>query len=233
MIKDILTKRFNTKHWDRSKEISTEIVTYITDCLHKAPSKMSVLDYKVVLITDSPEGLKLKNWLFHEHTWNHNGGRAPVNSPNDGKRDYNGQYLAPILIAWLNPIERPHEGIVNGNRVIFPDFTMRQNNIFISNAIAMMAAEEQGLNTAFGSCHDHHEIPKKLGFDGYVCPIVLGIGYATDMTDDLINGRFKIPVLDNDDQNKVLGTCLVNLPAQYDKPNRLLRPAKDELIKIF
>jgi hypothetical protein len=83
----ILTKRFNTKHWDRSKEITEETVTYIADCIHKSPSKMSMLDYKVVLITDSPEGLEFKKWLFYEHTWNHNGGRAPANSPEDGKRD--------------------------------------------------------------------------------------------------------------------------------------------------
>ena len=233
MIKDILTKRFNTKHWDRSKEVTEEMVTYIADCMHKAPSKMSVLDYKVVLITDSPKGLEFKKWLFYEHTWNHNGGRAPANSPKDGKRDYNGQYLAPILIAWLNPIEGPTEGIVNGGRVIFPDFTMRQNNIFISNAIAMMAAEEQGLNTGFGSCHDHHEIPKKLGFDGYVCPIVLGIGHGTDMITDIENDNYLISVVDPIDQNKILGTCLVNLPAHYEKPNRLLRPSKEELINII
>jgi hypothetical protein len=233
MIKDILTKRFNAKHWDRSKEVTEEMVTYIADCIHKAPSKMSIFDYKVVLITDSPKGLELKKWLFYEHTWNHNGERAPTDSPKDGKRDYNGQYLAPILIAWLNPIDRPPEGVVDGNRVVFPDFTMRQNNIFISNSIAMMAAEEQGLNTGFGSCHDHYEIPKKMGFDGYACPIVLGIGYGTNMITDVENDNCLIPIFDPTDQNKILGTCLVNLPAHYEKPNRLLRLSKEELINVI
>jgi len=230
MIKDILSKRFNAKHWDYSKEISPAIVDYVTDCIHKAPSKMSVLDYKVVLITDSQQGVEIKNWLFYEHTWNFNGDRAFNKLQSEGHRDYNGQYRAPILIAWLNPSNSPADGIVNGERVVFPGIRMRQNNIFISNAIAMLAAEEQGLNTGFGSCHDHSEVAAKLGFPDYTCPIVLGIGYGADMTDDLNNQRYKIPVTDPTDQNKLLGTCLVNLPAHYKKPNRLLRSSKEQLI---
>jgi hypothetical protein len=233
MILDILTQRFNTKHWDRDKPISEETLTYITDCLHKAPSKMSLVNYKVIIVTDSETGLEFKKWLFYDHTWNHNGDRAPVDSPNDGQRDYNGQYLAPILLVWLNPINTHTEGIVDGQRVNFPDFMMRQNNIFISNAVAVLAAGEQGLNTGFGSCHDPEEVALKLGFKDYSCPIMLGVGYAADMTVQVKNDDWLISVVDPNETNKILGTCLVNLPSSYEKPNRLLRPAKENMILIL
>jgi hypothetical protein len=232
MIKDLLSKRFNAKHWDRSRQISQEKIDYITDCLHKAPSKMSMLDYKVVLITDSRAGIEIKKWLFYEHTWNFNGERAPEEFDSEGHRDYNGQYRAPILLAWLNPTDSASEGIVNGERVVFPNFRMRQNNIFISNSIAMLAAEEQGLNTGFGSCHDNNEVATRLGFPGYSCPIVLGIGYALDMSEDIANENYKISIKDPNEPNRFLGTCLVNLPAHYKKPNRLLRSPKEELITV-
>lgn len=233
MIKDILTSRFNAKHWDRSKKVSSDDIDYITDCIQKSPSKMSVLNYKVVLITDSPSGLAFKNWLFYEHTWNYNGDRAPDGVDSVGKRDYNGQYLAPILIAWLNPLDSPNEGIINNQRMVFPDFNMRQNNIFISNSIAMMAAEEQGLNTGFGSCHDNFEVAKKLGFDGFHCPIMLGLGYAKDMSKEIESMNIFVPVADPKHIGQNLGTCFVNLPAHYSKPVRELRPNKDELVTVI
>lgn len=233
MVKDILTTRFNAKHWDQTKEIPPSVIDYVTDCIQKSPSKMSLLSYKVIIITNSEVGTKLKNWLFYDHTWNFNGDRTPDTADSVGRRDYNGQYLAPVLIAWLNPIESPDVGTVNDQRVIFPDFSMRQNNIFVSNAIAMMAAEEQGLNTGFGSCHDHAELAKKLGFLHHSCPIVLGIGYGTDMSKDITNDNYLIPVTRFDNEANKLGTCLVNLPAHYEKPNRLLRPSKEELITII
>jgi hypothetical protein len=119
---------------------------------------------------------------------------------------------------------------MNGQRVVFPNFIDRQNNIFISNTIAMLAAEESGLNTGFGSCHDHDEVASRLGFEGYSCPIVLGVGYAKDMSKDIENMNIFVPVADPKNIGKDLGTCFVNLPAHYPKPIRTMRPSKEELI---
>ena len=234
MIYDVLTKRFNTKHWDDSIEIPQQAIDYITDCLLKAPYKMAMIGYKIAFITNTEKGRAFKRWLFYDHTWNSNGVRAGRHEAegveDDGKRDYNGQYRAPLLIAWLNPKDSPKFGEINGQQVVFPNFVERQNNIFISNTVAMLAAEESGLNTGFGSCHDHDEVASRLGFEGYSCPIVLGVGYAKDMSKDVENMNIFVPVADPKNIGKDLGTCFVNLPAHYPKPIRTMRPSKEDLI---
>jgi hypothetical protein len=234
MIYDVLTKRFNTKHWDDSIEIPQQTIDYITDCLLKSPYKMAMIGYKIAFITNTENGRDIKNWLFYDHTWNSNGVRAGRHTAeeveNNGRRDYNGQYQAPLLIAWLNPKDSHKFGEMNGQQVVFPNFTDRQNNIFISNTIAMLAAEESGLNTGFGSCHDHDEVALRLGFAGYSCPIVLGVGYAKDMSKDIENMNIFLPVSDPSNISESLGTCFVNLPAHYPKPIRTMRPSKEELI---
>ena len=232
MLFDLLNKRFNTKHWDKTNDIPQEKLDYITDCLLKTPCKMAIINYKIVVITDSPAGKEIKDWLFYEHTWNANGVRAGQPGA-EGHKDYNGQYLAPIVIAWLNPLESPDEGIINNQRMLFPDYQRRENNIFISNTVAMLSAEEQGLDTGFGSCHDEKELANKLGYPGFSCPIVLGIGYAKDMTTDIENMNLFIPVPDPAEPEKTLGTCFVNLPAHHPKPTRLMRPTKDQLDNII
>jgi hypothetical protein len=237
MLYNILKDRFNTKHWDQTKCIDSQSIEYIKDCLEKAPHKMAMVRYKVLFITNSESGKLFKNWLFYNHTWNSNGsrtGRHAIDGVIDSEeRDYNGQYLAPILIAWLNPIQCPEVGEVNGQRVTFPKFSDRQNNIFISNTIAMIAAQEQGLNTGFGSCHSELEVATRLGFEGYSCPIMLGVGYATNMLKEIELDDVFVPVYDPEDASRKLGSCFVNLPAHYSKPNRELRPSKDEFIKII
>lgn len=236
MIYDILNKRFNTKHWNTSLEISQSDIDYIADCLTKTPYKMAMIGYKIIFITNTQAAQDIKDWLFYEHSWNSNGVRAGRHEAegveDNGKRDYNGQYRAPLLIAWLNPKDSPKFGEMNGQQVVLPNFVERQNNIFISNTIAMLAAEERGLNTGFGSCHGYDELASKLGFENYSCPIVLGVGHAKDMSADIEKMNIFVPVVDPLDSNNTLGTCFVNLPAHYSKPIRTMRPSKEELITV-
>ena len=95
---DILKKRFTTKHWDCNKSVSNDQIEYITDCIYMAPSKMAAHLHKCVVITDSEEGKKIKDWLFYEETW-HSDGKLGVDNQ-DTVRGYNGQYHAPVVIAW-------------------------------------------------------------------------------------------------------------------------------------
>jgi nitroreductase len=228
-----LKRRFTTKHWDHSKAITPDQLEYITDCIYMAPSKMAAHLHKCVIITDSEEGKKLKDWLFYEDTW-HSNGTVGIDNPTT-VRGYNGQYRAPVVIAWLNPKTAPvsvtmiYNGIpTNVNR---PNFQQRSNDIFISTMAAIAGAEEQGINTGFGSCHDPKSIAEKLGFPDYECPIVVGFGYAKDMTElEKMHGTL-IPILDPIDQNRILGYDATNLVIGHTgAENRNLKPEKIETI---
>ena len=230
---DVLKKRFTTKHWDRSKTVSNDQLDYITDCIYMAPSKMAAHLHKCVVITDSVEGKKIKDWLFYEETW-HSNGTVGVDNQNT-VRGYNGQYHAPVVIAWLNPKTAPksvtivYDGIpTNVNR---PDFQQRHNDIFLSSMVAVLAAEEQGLNTGFGSCHDHASLAEKLGFPDHECPIVVGVGYAKDMTELEQEHGVLIPIFDPSNQEHILGYDATNFVIGHTgNQNRNEKPEKSTIM---
>jgi nitroreductase len=231
---NVLNKRFTTKHWDHSKTVSNDQLEYITDCIYMAPSKMAAHLHKCVVITDSAEGKKIKDWLFYEKTWTSEG-RLLEDGNQDTVRMYNGQYHAPVLIAWLNPINaastdtRVYCGI--STNVNLPSFQQRQNDIFISTMAAIMAGEEQGLNTGFGSCHDHKSVAERLGFPDHECPIVVGFGYAKDMTELEKEHGVLIPIFDPDNQEQIIGYDATNFVIGHTgNQNRNEKPKKSKIM---
>ena len=232
-LRNILSKRFTCKHWDFSAPVNKSNLDYVLDCVYLAPSKMAYHRHKIVILTDTAEAQAIKDWLFYEHTWNSNGDRAnPL--PTD-MIDYNGQYMAPVVLLWLNQEKDfPKHSVTFENNTFEvdpPGYVQRQNDIFISATVAMLAAEEKGLNTGFGSCHDHIEVAKKLGYEGYRCPIALGIGKAKDTTQEESLHGMLLPVYDKDD-NKV-GTSLANIKAHRHYPDRENKQSKQDMFKII
>ena len=194
--------------------------------------KMGFPGYKVLMITNSEEGRKLKEWLFYEHSWTCNGDRN--NYDDNYKRDYKGQYIAPILLAFLRIKELPRKGTMQGvfgpQETNLPNFEMRLANVCMAAMTAIMAAEEKGLNTGITTCHEFNDVARHFGMPDYECPMMVGIGYALDMQTDIDNMNLLIPVPDPTDPEKILGNCFVNLPAHYPKPVRVAKPSKAELV---
>jgi nitroreductase len=231
MLKDVLLNRFTAKHWE-SKEVEQSKIDYILDCAYLAPSKIAARSHKIVVLTESSEAKKIKDWLYYKHTHNTKGIKE-LHGEDTSLKKFNGQYNAPLILAWLNPInfperaERIREGIKS--YVKLPDIAERQDDICISSMCAMAAAEEQGLNTGFGSCHNPEKVAKKLGFSDYECPIVVGIGYARDTTEEESKHGFIIPISDNKD--KVIGFDIANITADNDTAlNRGYTPSQQSTI---
>jgi nitroreductase len=233
MLKDVLAKRYTAKHWDHDRPIEQSKIDYILDCAYLSPSKMAAHLHKIILITDSPEGKKIKEWLYYGHTW-HNNGKQGEENPRT-ITGFNGQYIAPIVIAWLNPKQCQEKTTVTYNgvetNVNLPTFTQRQNDIFLSSMCTMIAAEEQDLNTGFGSCHDHSAVAEHLGFPDYECPITVGIGYAKDMSEMEEKYGVLIPIFDPSDPTKQIGVDATNFQAhRTDNPNKQNTPTKESMI---
>lgn len=231
---EVLTNRFTTKHWDHDKSVPDDIIEYIKDCIYMAPSKMAAHLHKCVIITDSPEGKKIKDWLFYEKTITSEG-RLLEDGAQSTVFMYNGQYHAPVVIAWLNPINaastdtRVYCGI--STKVNLPSFQQRQNDIFISTMAAILAAEEQGVNTGFGSCHNHKAVAERLGFPDYECPIIVGFGYAKDMTELEQEHGVLIPIFDPANQEQVIGYDATNfVPGHTGNQNRNEKPEKSKIM---
>lgn len=231
MLKDVLLNRFTAKHW-KSKEVEQSKIDYILDCAYLAPSKIAARSHKIVVLTESSEAKKIKNWLYYKHTHNTRGIKELYGEGTSLKK-FNGQYRAPLICAWLNPVDSPEreERTYKGEKmyVKLPDYRERQDDICVSSMCAVAAAEEQGLNTGFGSCHNPEKVAKKLGFPDYECPIVVGIGYAKDTTEEESKEGIIIPI--TDDKDKVIGFDIANITADRDSAlNRGYTPSQENII---
>jgi nitroreductase len=232
MLRDVLSKRFTAKHWE-DKSVDQSLLNYILDCTYLAPSKMAAHLHKIVVLTDSTAGKEIKNWLYYGHTWHNDGSKSKGTYSNT--TGFNGQYIAPIVLVWLNPVNCADSTTVTYNgiptNVNLPSFVQRQNDIFLSSMCAMLAAEEQGLNTGFGSCHDHKDVAIRLGFPDHQCPIVVGIGYAKDMSEVEAEYGVLIPVFDPDNPSIQIGIDATNFEAhRTDNPNKQNTPLKESMI---
>lgn len=224
MIIDLLKSRFTTKNWDYSKTVKQQDIDYILECLNISPVKMGFPGYKIVVLTDSVEGKKLKHWLFYEHSWTSNGYRI-IDS--NKERDYKGQYLAPYVFCFFNNLNVPERGTMLGANGVqetnLPNYTMRDANIFMSCMTAILAAEELGLNSGISTCHDNIEVADHFGMNGYSCSIALGIGYALDQSEILEKGDWFTPISDPLTNEKI-GNLVANIPPGDLKPVRTTRP---------
>lgn len=167
MLKEHLKKRFTAKWWD-DRPVEPEKLNDILEATYYAPSKQGTYRYKVVVITDSNEGKLFKKWLYEENTWCHEGVRGKLGT---NEKRYNGQVLAPIVLAYLSFYKDTSE---------IEDLSLKNHiDTVVSATVAMCAAEELGLSTGFNSTVDGFAISQKLGFPDTVCTLLLGIGYAT------------------------------------------------------
>jgi nitroreductase len=233
MLIDLLKRRFTTKNWDYSKQVTDDQINYILDCLNISPIKMGVPGYELVILTDSEEGKKLKHWLYYEHSWTSDGNRAV-----DGKkaRDYKGQYMAPLVFCFFNNLKVPRRGIIEGGNGLeetnLPNEGHRDANIFMSCMTTILAAEELGLNSGITTCHDMKEVAEHFCMSGYKCTIALGVGYALDQSELFVNDGWYTDVLDPD-TGKKLGIVVANIPPGDEKPARVARPNIKSITKFI
>lgn len=155
--------------------------------------------------------------MFYDSTWCLNLQRQ---AEGEGLRRYNGQVLAPLLLIWVADF-MPY---VDRN-TIENEFTRVRDDTIISATLAMAAAQEQGLATGFCGTIDAHETAKRLGREGKIASISLGIGYATP---DFLKGR---PVYDS--QGNMLGFDLSNCHPMMKHETRKSKPSKEVMINYI
>jgi hypothetical protein len=169
VLKDVLETRFTAKWWD-AKPVEADKLQYVLDCAYLAPSKQGRHDHTILVVTDSPEGLAFKDWLYYENTYCINGIRG-LDGP--GFKRFNGQVRAPIVLLWIADV--------------FPDGKNSKNEIenqrvrddsIVSATIAMCAAEEVGLASGFNGCIGNIEAAEYLGLTDKIISMAIGIGYA-------------------------------------------------------
>lgn len=233
MLIDLLKRRFTTKNWDYTQAVTQDQIQYILDCLNVSPVKTCYPGYEIVVLTDSEEGKRLKNWLFYEHTWTSNGYRA---TDNGKTRDYKGQHKAPFVFCFFNNLNVPQRGTIPGGEGLqetnLPCEPHRDANIFMSCMTAILAAEELGLNSGITTCHDEKEVADYFGMTGYKCTVALGVGYALDQMELLEQDGWYTDVLDPI-TNEKLGNVTANFPAGNYKELRLTRPDIQAITKFI
>ena len=175
MLKELLEKRFTAKWWS-DKLVEQEKLDYVLDCILQCPSKNGKYDFDLFILGNSKKSYEIKQWLYWENTYCLDEIRAkkgPI-----GNRRYNGQVLSPIVLIWVAK---------NNERDAVKD-------CLVSSSIAMIAAEEQNLNTGFNGCLGEIHTAEKLGVKGHAI-IALGLGYIDKIDDKLRRDVYKDSVL--------------------------------------
>lgn len=215
MLKDVLKNRFTAKWWN-STPVEQEKINDVLECAYLAPSKQGKFNHKIIVLTDSPKGREIKQYLYWEDTYCLNGVRA---KKGPGLRRYNGQVIAPVVLLWLgeNQQGRNPLGESEAQRI--------KDDVIVSATMAMCAAEELGLKTGFNSCISAKEIAVKLNEPNYIGLVAVGIGYASP---DNLQGRkvFKDGV--------EMGFDFSNTnPAIRKHENRKFRPTREKMINYI
>ena len=156
MLKELLEKRITTKWWS-DKPVEKDKLDYVLNCIRRTPSKQLKYNFKVLIFDESKKCKEIKDWLYWEHTCCLNKVRG---AKGEGLRRYNGQVLAPIVLAWAS--EKDDLEVIE--------------DIMVSSTTALLAAEEVGLNTGFNGCLESKELGKKVGYSHV--HMLLGLGYA-------------------------------------------------------
>jgi len=217
MLHDYLTNRFTAKWWDPTP-LENDKLDLILKCAYLAPSKQGFYDYEIMVITDSEEGKKFKQWMYWENTSCLN---KIVGAQGEGLRRYNGQVLAPVLVIWLAKTF----GETN-NQYGESQWLRTNNDCIVSATMAMCQATELGVSTGFCGCMIGNQVADKLNKNNATAVISVGFGYAT--SDMQINRKVY-------DQNNIeRGFDLSNIDAsiRYNE-NRKKRPAFDTIINYI
>ena len=231
----LLQQRYTTKLWQDTPVTDAQL-DYVLQCAYLAPSKMAHHSHKIVALTNSVQGREIKDWLFYEHTWAWDGYPAydiPVGHQSTEARDYNGQYLAPVVLIWLSELKDARRVTVQKQirdewvqyTVGTPDAYQQRSDIYISATTAMLAAEEQGLNTGYGVCHHNKMVAERLGMPSYNAVVAMGMGYPADTADS------EVPVLDA--RGHQLGFCVPNTLPGALHWNRDDKPSFVDMIQII
>ena len=193
-VKSILKNRNTTKWWS-DKLVEQEKLDYVLDCIHRAPSKQLKYNFKVLIFDETKFCKDIKNWLYWEHTCCLNKVRG---AKGEGLRRYNGQVLAPIVLAWAS--EKDDLEVIE--------------DIMVSSTTALLAAEEVGLNTGFNGCLESNELGKKVGHPHV--HMLLGLGYADKIDTEPTRKVFRDGVeMGYDLGNGVQGECINNNIGEY------------------
>lgn len=186
MLRDIIKNRYSARTF-LDREIEQDKIDYILECATTAPSKQGLYPYKIFVLGTSEEAQKIKDWLFWENTWCVNGLRAVPEDKDSTNKRFNGQYKAPLVLVY---VAYPPDAVENH---VHPDYLKDflknskdkiNTDATVSASFAMLAAEEQGLRTCFGKCHDEKLVSEKLGLKSKAV-IVVGMGYAEDYTEEV------------------------------------------------
>jgi nitroreductase len=236
----LLQQRYTTKLWQDTPVTDAQL-DYVLQCAYLAPSKMAHHSHRVVALTNSVQGREIKDWLFYEHTWAWDGYPAydiPAGHQSTEDRDYNGQYRAPVVLIWLSElknarrvtVQKEVDGKIQQYTVGTPDAYQQRSDIYISATAALLAAEEQGLNTGYGVCHHQKMVAERLGMPTYHAVVAMGMGYPADIL-GVERGGFSVPVLN--DQGERLGFCVANTPPGNLHWNRDDKPGFADMMRII
>lgn len=198
---DILQNRFTAKWWNNDS-IEDKKLKYVFDCLYNAPSKNGNFNYEVI-VSKSQE---FKDWLYNKNTYCLDTVRG---ASGFGLKRYNGQVLAPILLTW----------------VANTDDRETLSDCIVSSTIAMLAAEEIGLQTGFCGCIEPSMVAKKLDRPNKIACIILGIGYIDQIDSATTRKVYK--------DNKQTGWDIANVNPNISMPTRTSRPKQFDLIKFY
>lgn len=229
-IKQLLKQRYTAKWWSE-KKVEPDKLQYVLDCAYLSPSKRSTYDYEILVLEDSPKAKEIKEWIYWENSWCYKGERAPDGVDGTPDRRYNGQCRAPVVLVWQG-IKDIVSYTQNTPRIDDGDLC---RDMAVSASIAMMAAEEVGLNTGIQSCFSEGELSEKLGKKGFSY-LLLGIGYIDKYDTETIfptEGHFPGRLVYKD--GKQMGFDFGNNPA-YDKEvnvSRKGKKSKEDIIKFI
>tara|TARA_B100000282_G_scaffold265256_1_gene216284 strand:+ start:562 stop:1272 length:711 start_codon:yes stop_codon:yes gene_type:complete len=236
MIKDLIDQRFTSHYWSNIP-IEKQKIDYILDCAYGAPSKQSIYPYTINVLADSPQAIEFKEWLYWHDTWCVDGARAPIDKTDSTNKTFNGQYLAPLLLMWSMRIPPAEEHNDAPYWKHFNEWWSSKNkeqilaDMTVSATFALLAAEEQGLQTGYAVCHSGIFTDTILGQGEIRVGMALGIGYAeADLqTKDIMMHE----VVKNGAKQ---GRQPRNLPNTFPVQNHFFRkrkPSKDILIKFI
>ena len=194
MLKELLEKRTTTKWWS-DKIVEKDKLDYVLNCIRRTPSKQLKYNFKVLIFDESKKCKEIKDWLYWEHTCCLDKVRG---AKGEGLRRYNGQVLAPIVLAWAS--EKDDLEVIE--------------DIMVSSTTALLAAEEVGLNTGFNGCLESKELGQKVG-EPHV-HMLLGLGYADKIDGEPMRKVYKDGVeMGWDLSNGAQGECINNNIGEY------------------
>lgn len=179
-IRQLLQQRSTVRHWDLTKPIEQHKIDYIKDCVKLAPYGNNEYGYRIFFITNRD----IINKLFHTATYCYEGDipnntskvgyPIPDNCIDPWMKRYNGQMQAPLVIVFAAIPNQDNE------------FNNGEHHSYFCSSIAMLAAQQQGLNTGLCGCINSKIAANILGLDPdqHRIRLALGVGYMDNYDQD-------------------------------------------------